>query len=91
MDQQYEGLFDIGDGETGDDADAGRNDVHPFMQQYGWIYQITLVADHERIPLAGAFNLPTIQFLNDLAYLKAKHEHEREMMARARNKQTANY
>ncbi len=48
------------------------------MRQFGWIYQATLVAEHERIKLEEVYQMMTIQFLNALSYLKAKAEHEKE-------------
>lgn len=50
------------------------------MDQYGWTYQATLVAEHERITLDAAYELSLLQCLNDLAYLKSKAEHDREMI-----------
>lgn len=46
------------------------------MSQYGWHYQTELVAAYERITLSQAWDLPTLQYLNSLAYLKSKREHE---------------
>jgi len=53
------------------------------MHHYGWIYQTKLVADFEGITLDQAFNLPVINFLNDLAYLKAKMEHDNELIRKS--------
>jgi hypothetical protein len=50
------------------------------MRNYGWIYQATLIAEHERIKLEEVYDLPTIQALNDLAYLKSKNAHDNEQM-----------
>ena len=50
------------------------------MREYGWIYQTKLVADHEKISLAESFELSTINFLNDLAYIKSKMEHDNELI-----------
>jgi len=57
-----------------------------FMHHYGWIYQTKLVADFEGITLDQAFNLPVINFLNDLAYLKAKMEHDNELIRKSYGK-----
>jgi hypothetical protein len=43
-----------------------------FTKQYGWIFSATQVAEHEKITLDQAFQLPIIQALNDLSYLKSK-------------------
>lgn len=56
------------------------------MQQFGWIYNATMVAEHERLTLDETYQLPTIQFLNDLAYLKAKSEHDSYLMKKASGK-----
>ena len=53
------------------------------MQRYGWIYQATLIAEHEKIKLDEVYNLSTIQALNDLAYLKSKNAHDREQIKKA--------
>lgn len=53
------------------------------MRRYGWIYQATLIAEHEKIKLDDVYNLPTIQALNDLAYLKSKTAHDREQIKKA--------
>lgn len=53
------------------------------MRRYGWIYQATLIAEHEKIKLDEVYNLPTIQALNDLAYLKSKTAHDREQIKKA--------
>jgi hypothetical protein len=59
---------------------------HPFVSQYGWQYQVSIIAEHERIPLAQAYELPVIQFLNGLAYLKAKNAHEDYLRKKASGK-----
>ena len=72
-------MFGGGDEGEGDDARADRNGASGFMAQYGWIYQATIVAEHQRIELDRAYVMPTVAFLNALAYLKAKGEHERQI------------
>jgi hypothetical protein len=56
------------------------------MRNYGWIYQAKLVAEHEGIRLEKAFDLNTLQFLNDLAYIKAKNEYDREQLKKVYGK-----
>jgi hypothetical protein len=53
------------------------------MQRYGWIYQATIIADHERIKLSEVYELPTIQALNNLSYLKAKNAFDTDQMKKA--------
>ena len=62
--KSYKGLFGVG--EEGDEK------PHPFIEQYGWLFSAKQVADYEGIPLDKVYDLPIIQALNDLSYLKAK-------------------
>lgn len=84
MDGEFAGLFSAGD--DGEGADEGRSDrgSDGFMEVYGWHYQIALVAEYERITIAEAWNLTALNFLNDLAYLKAKTDHDRLQNEKAR-------
>jgi hypothetical protein len=50
------------------------------MDIYGWIYQTTIVAEHERIELDRVYDLPAVQFLNDLAYIKAFRDYEKQQI-----------
>jgi len=50
------------------------------MRIYGWIYQATLIAEHEKIKLDEVYELQTIQALNDLAYLKSKNAYDSEQL-----------
>jgi len=66
----YKGLFGVTQiDDTGKEVEVK---PEPFNKQYGWIFSATQVAEHERITLDAAFQLPVIQALNDLAYLKSK-------------------
>jgi hypothetical protein len=56
------------------------------MRTYGWIYQASIIAEHERIELGEVYELKTIQALNDLSYIKSKNAHELEMHKRANGK-----
>jgi hypothetical protein len=56
------------------------------MQNYGWIYQATLIAEHEKIKLEEAYELSTIQALNDLSYIKSKNAHDIEQQKKAYGK-----
>jgi hypothetical protein len=53
------------------------------MRQYGWIYQASIISEHEKIKLADVYELPTIQALNDLSYLKAKNAFDSDQMKKA--------
>lgn len=56
------------------------------MRQFGWIYQASLIADHEKIKLMEVYDLPTIQALNDLSYIKSKKAFDSEQMKKAYGK-----
>jgi aryl carrier-like protein len=56
------------------------------MRLYGWIYQATLIAEHEKIKLDEVYDLPTLQALNDLSYLKSKQAFDSEQMKKAYGK-----
>jgi len=85
VDKGYPNLF--GESvERDNDEGASENIESVFSKHYGWIYSATAVADHERITLDQAFELPLIQFLNDLAYLKMKRKVEEAQMERLTKK-----
>ena len=79
MDDQFTGLFDSGV-QPSDDGGTGEDFSGKFMQFYGWIYNTATVAEFERIELDKAYELPTLQYLNDLSYLKAKASHDAELV-----------
>jgi hypothetical protein len=85
LDKEFEGLFDKGDDDQ-DEQISGRSSVSNFMRYYGWIYQTELVANFEKITLEQCYELPLLQYLNDLAYLKAKGEYEAEQLRKAYGK-----
>ena len=85
MDKEFEGLFDSRDDEE-DEQVSSRSGVSNFMRYYGWIFQTELVATFEKITLEQAYEIPLLQYLNDLAYLKAKGEYEAEQLKRAYGK-----
>ncbi len=80
MDKEYTGLFNQTDDGDGDDEEFSRVPTSPFMDNFGWIYQASIVAEFERIRLEEVYELSTIQFLNDLSYLKSKAEFDKEQM-----------
>ena len=86
MDKEFEGLFDTRDDDEEADKVSSRGGVSNFMRFYGWLYQMELVANYEKIQLEAAYELPTLQFLNDLAYLKAKNEYEADEVKKAYGK-----
>lgn len=52
------------------------------MELFGWIYNAEQIADYERIKLEEVFDLPVMQFLNGLSYLKARGQHQKKLNAR---------
>ena len=83
---EFKTLFGSGDDHTDEDAETGRKShSSEFMLQYGWHYSVQLVAEYERIRTDDAWQLTTIHFLNDLAYLKAKANYDKEQQAKALN------
>lgn len=78
----YKGLFDNEETEEEDEQVRPMRkgpDIHPFIEQYGWIYSATEVAQHEGIKLDEAYALPVIQALNDLSYLKSKQQYNKHL------------
>jgi hypothetical protein len=86
LDKGFQGLFGFGDDEQESDEVSSRSPVSNFMRDFGWIYQAALVAEFERIPMEQVYEIPTLQFLNDLSYLKAKNEYEAEQLKKAYGK-----
>jgi hypothetical protein len=66
--------------ESENDSEPDESIQRVFQRYYGWIYSATAVADHERISLDAAFELPVLQFLNGLAYMKMKNKVETKQM-----------
>jgi hypothetical protein len=84
-------IFPKEDGESKDDTDleddaeaqdakerSGENS-QSFMGKYGWLYQIDLVAELERVKRDDVFNMDLIPFLADLLYIKEKAEFVNEI------------
>jgi hypothetical protein len=86
LDKEFKGLYGPTDDGAGSGEDESGRSASGFMHSYGWIYQTKLVAEFEGITLDQAFNLPVINFLNDLAYLKAKIEHDNELIRKSYGK-----
>lgn len=57
-----------------------KRDVETFEQRWGWIYNAELIKGFEGIELNKVWDLPIIQALNALAYLKDKSRNEREQI-----------
>lgn len=74
----YKGLFETDELQE-ENEDAKLEKPHPFIEQYGWIFSAKKVAEHEGITLEKAFELPIIQALNDLSYLKSEQSYQRKI------------
>jgi hypothetical protein len=86
LDKGFEGLFGSGNDVEELDEVSSRSPVSNFMRDFGWIYQASLVAEFERIPMEEVYDIPTLQFLNDLSFLKAKNEYEAEQLKKINGK-----
>lgn len=85
--RKYEGLFSKHYDTDGEDIEGQSGDAdNSFNGRFGWIYSTTIIAEHERITLDEAWELPVIQSLNALVYLKAKNEHDNDLITRHGNK-----
>ena len=51
---------------------------HPFIQYHGWEFSATQVAAHNGITLNKAYELPIIEALNNLVFLKHKQDYEQQ-------------
>lgn len=79
LDREFAGLFDqVDSGDIEDDGEGSRRSGTGFAERYGWHINVEEVAEYERIPLAAVYELTIINFLNDLAYIKAKRLDERQ-------------
>ncbi len=85
LDKLFPILFGAGV-ERSDDQGPGDNIEEVFQRHYGWTYSAVLVAEHERITLDQAYELPVLQFINDLAYLKMKGKMEKAQMEELRKR-----
>jgi hypothetical protein len=84
LDVEFKNLFGDGSLEGQEDESfSSGGSGQQFMQRFGWHYQSELVSRYEGIKLDEVYELPTIQYLNDLAYLKEKSNYEREAIKKA--------
>jgi hypothetical protein len=75
--QAYKSLFEQDEAE--DSEEHEKDEQHPFIQQYGWIFAARQVAQHEGLNIDKAMDLPIIQALNDLAYLKSENNYRKHL------------
>jgi hypothetical protein len=72
LDSNFKGLYEDVDEQMEEQSMRGGN---RFVEFYGWHYCVKIVAEHEIISLNQAYELPCMQFLNDLSYLKAERDY----------------
>ena len=73
--KSYSGLFEIDDEEEAEERQP--ENVHPFLQQYSWLFSAKELADYNRISLNESYDLPILEAFNGLAYLKSKAAYEK--------------
>ena len=79
--QRFKGLFGDSNGETNDEPVTTDPITANFLKHFGWLYNAKIVSEFENIELEKVYDLPVIQFLNGLNYLKQKrildeHQHK---------------
>ena len=79
LDRSFKGLFNQSGNGEGNQSGRGQQASDRFMRIHGWQYTAHLIAEFERITLDQAYDLPIIQALNDMSYLKAKGRMEAEV------------
>jgi hypothetical protein len=82
LDRSFSGLYDSGDDEGGDETNGSGFGGGAFIKVYGWHYTCYLVAAQENIGIKEVFEMNTIEFLNAMAYMKAKNSYDREQSKR---------
>lgn len=70
--QKFKGLFGSGDDNVGSESGGSSRVNRNFIESFGWMYNAKMVSEFEAIPLNDVWDLPVVQFLNDLNYLKQK-------------------
>jgi hypothetical protein len=75
--QAYKSLFEKDEAENSEDQE--KDEQHPFIKQYGWLFAARQVAQHEGLNIDKAMDLPIIQALNDLAYLKSENNYRKHL------------
>ncbi len=85
--KSYRTLFGQADiEEQGDDEARDTKSIQSFEERWGWFHQAELLRDYEGIPLSGVWDLPIIQALNGLSYLKDKNKNEKDQIEKIKKK-----
>ena len=61
-------------------------DTETFEARWGWVYNAELIKGFEGVSLNQVWELPIIQALNGLAYLKDKNQNERRQIEQMNSK-----
>jgi hypothetical protein len=87
LNKSYNSLFGKGDTEEqeGNEGEIERN-TETFEARWGWVYNAELIKGFEGIELDKVWELPIIQALNGLAYLKDKSKNESEQIEQINRK-----
>jgi hypothetical protein len=83
LDNSFKGLYDKRTSEDGKDSGRSRKAGERFMQQFGWHYTAEEIASYLRISLEAVFELPTIEAVNAMSYLKGKSKYLQELQKNA--------
>ncbi len=77
LNKGYGTLFGQGNTEEqeGNEGEVERN-TETFEARWGWVYNAELIKGFEGVSLNEVWELPIIQALNGLAYLKDKNQNE---------------
>ena len=74
-------LFDINEGESeANEQEQEKEESHPFINSFGWFFVAEQFRDYFHIKLDDVYELPIMECLSALNYLKAKQAYEKEML-----------
>jgi hypothetical protein len=71
INEAFASLFNVQNNSEDEDGE-GSKDPTGFTQKFGWIYNAKMVSEFEFISVDAVMDLPVLQFLNDLNYIKTK-------------------
>jgi len=83
LDRSFKGLYGDGTIDEDEQSGIGSSDGN-FIRIYGWHYTCKLIAAQENIRGSEVFDLTTLEFLNAMAYMKAKNSYDREQNKKLR-------
>ena len=87
LNKSYSSLFGKRDTQEQESNEAEiKRDTQTFEARWSWVYNAELIKGFEGIELDKVWELPIIQALNGLAYLKDKSKNEREQIERMNKK-----